>query len=334
MTGKTLVLAPGRYSALQIENTQNMTILCEPGAWIGREDDAFAGGAAIWIKNADGIHVEGCHIQRTNRGIELTDTVDATIVNNSFSGHCMFIQAHSVENNPLNGVSGKITIGENVMFYTDCAGGSSHGIYLSGDLVGHCDVVNNRILRFSHSGHGIKFGCNKGLIEGNEVRGLDGRSSPPLDLMEGGEIVVRNNIFQIGPIRENSDLVRAGRSGRRDQGGSWEAEVHNLLFENNIWIIDGGSQIKQCWLTSQVPGTITLRNETFVGLVSPKGCNSYGDDPMGWRAVWDDPVNNPEPPKSAREAITPYLTIEGVTFFDDRVAAGLPSYEEQLDNRH
>ena len=98
-------------------------------------------------------------------------------------------------------------IADNIFFKTG-SNEFSHGLYLSGNLGGQCNLLRNRMLRFSSSGHGFKLGCAGGLIESNELLMLDGAASPPIDIFTGGDWVVRDNTIQIGPNRENSQAVR------------------------------------------------------------------------------------------------------------------------------
>ena len=216
------------------------------------------------------------------------------------------------------------------LYRSDCSGDNSHAIYLSGQLAGPCEVINNRILGTSHSGHALKLGCNSGLVEGNEVRMLDGRGAPPVDLVSGGGWVFRDNLFQSGPNATNSGFFNNAVAERRNRGGTWEPAVHDLLLEGNTHIVDAGLETKRCFMASKSPGSITLRGETFIGFTAENGCGQ--GDKLGYAAPWFDPLTDPEPTADERAPLSSYerFSEENTTWFADRAAAGRPSYEEQL----
>ena len=326
LDGKTIVLAPGRYKKLRIKNAKNVTILCEPGAWFGRlESEQIGGGISMTLSNADGARIEGCHFQRNSRGIALGDTVTATIVNNSFSNHVMHLQAHSAKNNPNNALgTGQILIADNLFFGTLGKRIYSHGLYLSGGLGGNCEIIGNRMLRFSSLGNGLKLGCAKGLVEDNQVLMLDGSGSVALDIVKGGEWVVRSNVFQSGPNRDNSNMASLAVSKRRDRGGVWEPERHDTQFLNNTWILDGGEK-KGCVLKGRSPGPISFDGDRLVGFQSTCGKAS---DVLGVNVVWSD-VEQPRPKLMDGEPLLESARVVDLIQFKTRNQAGMKPYRDQ-----
>ncbi|MEM7225892.1 MAG: right-handed parallel beta-helix repeat-containing protein [Pseudomonadota bacterium] len=327
LDGKTIVLAPGHHKTLRFKKVKNLTILCEPGAWFGEPDDnPRAGGAAIKLVQGDGLRVEGCHFQNMSRGIELNDTITATIKNNSFANHNMHIQIHSAGKNPDNALgTGRIVIDDNVFFGTQGHREYAHGMYLSGGLNSSCEITNNRMLRFSDLGNGLKLGCARGLVENNEVLMLDGAGSVVLDIIKGGDWDVRNNVFQSGPNRDNSNLASLAVATRRKNGGVWNPEHHDTRFQNNTWILDGGVK-KGCVMKSRSPGSITFERDRLVGFHSTCGKKT---DVLGINAPWVD-VSQPRSDFQKGEPLLEAAKTPGLQRFESRAQAGLKPYEQQV----
>ena len=81
--------------------------------------------------------------------------------------------------------------------------GFAHGMYLgtSVDLF----VIRNSIVRSNHDdGHLVKSRAKQNIIECNTIAGLNGLNSFAIDLPQGGDATVRNNVIEQGPMINNS----------------------------------------------------------------------------------------------------------------------------------
>ena len=331
-----IVLAPGLHADIELENAVNATLIAEPGAWLGSPDGEWSSRPAIRLGGkrgwCDGVSILGLLIQNRGRGIDADwGTITFTVQGCAFSNNGMHIQAHSAERNPENALGTAVTLIDDCVFFKTGNKEFSHGIYLSGNLGGRAVITNNRMLRFGSGGHGFKVGTASALIENNQILMLDGFGSPPIDIVTGGDYVIRNNVIQAGPRRDNSEMVRIATSKRRavvQSGGVWEPPVHNTLLEGNTYIFDGG-EAKSGVVNSLSPGPITVRNET---LVNVRGGLAKFPDPLGITNPWVFPAANPRPSSSLAKPLSEAenVTIENSTTFATREEAGLPPYEEQI----
>ena len=71
----------------------------------------------------------------------------------------------------------------------------------------HLIVRRSQILSSKDEGHEIKSRARTTTIEDNEIGSLLGRDSRAIDLPNGGNITIRNNIIQKGPNSLNPDLI-------------------------------------------------------------------------------------------------------------------------------
>ncbi len=135
---------------------------------------------------------------------------------------------------------------------------------------------------------------------------------------------MRDNVFQSGPNRDNSNMASLAVAGRRDRGGVWEPEDHDIQFQNNTWILDGGEK-KGCVLKGRSPGPIAFDGDRLVGFRSTCGKAS---DVLGVNVLWAD-VSQPRPALKDGEPLLEAANVVGLKRFETRDQAGLRSYLDQ-----
>ncbi len=245
----TVVLAPGLYYQAAIIRTSNITIRGEPGAHI--LGVAAEGKAALVIKSSgvviDGIECSNISVRDKNGACIRIEGTDLTVRNVFF---------HDNEEAILGGVGGTVLI-ENSRFEKNGYGGQAHGIYVS-RKVDTLVFRNNRILRTKGKGHDLKSRSQRTIIENNVFAGLDGQNSRALDLPNGGEVVIRDNVFEKGPNSDNWDMIGLALEA---QGTGFNV-INQTLIEGNTFIFDypDGAVFR-----SLSTGEIIFRNNVVIG---------------------------------------------------------------------
>lgn len=289
--GETILLAAGEYRQPVTIDVPRLNIIGEPGA---RFTGTAKGGKAFFVIKAEGVSIAGieCSDVRVPDG----------------NGACIRLQAsnltvresyfHDNEMHILGGTPGGRVLIENNRFGSTLPGPRNHGVYIS---KGVAELIfrGNFMLGAGHSGHDIKCGASRCVIEDNVIAGLEAPNGRALDFMCGGDIVVRHNVIEKGPRSENRDIVGLAGEFSKEQ---CTAPVHQALFEGNRFIFDvpegePGQLVKR----SNLPGPVTLRDNVFVAMTKGVGTDSKEQD-----MEWTDGGGN--------------------RFFDNRIAAGLPPF--------
>ena len=87
----------------------------------------------------------------------------------------------------------------------------------------------------THIGHHVKSRAQLTVIERSKFTdGLDGTASYHIDVPFGGDVVIRNNIFQKGPKTDNrTTAIALGFEGVKN-------DTRSLVIENNAFHSDVG----------------------------------------------------------------------------------------------
>ena len=247
-----IVLAPGIYRQGAVVDVPNLTIRGEPGAhlrgWPVR-------GKAALVVTADDVVIDG--IECSN--ITVPDQNGACIRIEAANLTVRNVYFHDNQEGILGGAGGTLLV-ENSRFERNGFGGRAHGVYISRKVESFV-FRNNRILETTGAGHGFKSRAQQTIIENNVIASLDGHDSRAIDIPNGGDVVIRGNIFQKGPNSENHDMI--GLALEEFNGGFHP--LNKTLIENNIFIFDRPEgQV----LRSESPGEIVFHNNTVIGASS------------------------------------------------------------------
>ena len=245
----TIVLAPGLYYQAAIVSTPNITIRGEPGAHM--TGVAAEGKAALVIKSSgvvvDGIECSNISVRDRNGACIRIEGADLTVRNVHF---------HDNEEGVLGGVGGTVVI-ENSRIEQNGYGGQAHGVYIS-EKVDTFIFRNNQIVRTKGKGHDLKSRAQRTIIKNNIFAGLDGENSRAIDLPNGGDVVIRGNVFEKGPNSDNRDMIGLALEAPRAGSNS----INQTLIEGNLFIFD---RPKSMVLRSISTGEIIFRDNIVVG---------------------------------------------------------------------
>ena len=245
----TIVLAPGLYYQAAIVTTPNITIRGEPGAHM--TGVAAEGKAALVIKSSgvvvDGIECSNISVPDRNGACIRIEGADLTIRNVYF---------HDNEEGILGGVGGTVLI-EGSRIEQNGYGGQAHGVYIL-QSVDTFLFRDNQVLRTKGKGHDLKSRAQQTIIENNIFAGLDGENSRAIDLPNGGDVVIRDNVFEKGPNSDNRDMIGLALEARKAGSNS----INQTLIEGNLFIFD---HPKSMVFRSISTGEIIFRDNMVVG---------------------------------------------------------------------
>jgi len=214
---------------------------------------AVGGKAALIVApKADNVQVVGHECSR----IRVADRNGACIRLESSNLVVRDVHFHDNQQGILGGGRGGRVVIEESLFQRNGHGGQAHQIYIS-KRVDELIVRNNRILSTKGSGHAVKSRAARTLIEGNLIAGLDGVESRSLDVPNGGELVVRNNVLVKGAASENWDVISIAKEAKR----YGLHEKNSILVERNTIVFEKEGVV----FTSDSPAKIVFRDNVVMG---------------------------------------------------------------------
>jgi hypothetical protein len=270
LPGDQVVLAAGVYAEGAVIGTPGLVLRGEPGAHL--RGHAAEGKAALVVK-AKGVLIEGIEcseiaVRDKNGACIRIEGDDLTVRNVHF---------HDNQQGILSGPGGGVLLVEGSLFERNGFGGQAHGVYI-GLPVETFVFRNNRVLATTGAGHGLKSRARRTIVEHNVIAGLDGQDSRAIDLPDGGEVVIRDNVLQKGPNSENRQMIGLALEGSLH-------EVNETLIEGNLLLFDtvppgllqdwgqavGLLSPKGAVLNSKSPGSVILQGNTIVGALEIGG---------------------------------------------------------------
>ncbi|MBR9912407.1 MAG: hypothetical protein GYB33_18865 [Gammaproteobacteria bacterium] len=219
--GSIIQLGAGIFNEAATLEANNVQILAEPGAVVFGK--ATADKAALLILG-NNTFISGleCHsiAVRNDNGVCVRLEGSGLTLDNVYFHHSQ---------GGLLGAGGGDIVVQNSRFEDMGDGAFFHSIYaLSG--VNSLKVHNTVLLNTHTEGHEIKSRARHTEITSSIVAAPTSRDSRLVDIPNGGNLVLKNNVFIEGPNSENADLFSWGVEGFKHQGG--------ILIEDNLIISD------------------------------------------------------------------------------------------------
>ena len=264
LPGDQVVLASGVYAEGAIIGTREVVLRGEPGAHL--RGHAVEGKAALVVKAA-GVLIEGIECS----GIAVRDNNGACIRIEGDDLTVRDVHFHDNQQGILSGPGGGVLLVEDSLFERNGFGGQAHGVYV-GRPVETFVFRNNRVLATTGAGHGLKSRARRTIVEGSIIAGLDGQDSRAIDLPEGGEVEIRNNVLQKGPNSDNGEMIGLALEGPLH-------DANQALIEGNLMLFDtlptgivpslgqalGLMPARGTLIHSESPGPVVVRDNTIVG---------------------------------------------------------------------
>ena len=301
LPGDQIILAPGIYREGATISTPELVLRGERGAHL--RGHAVEGKAALVVKAA-GVLIEGIECSeiavRDNNGACIRIEGDDLTVRN--------VHFHDNQQGILSGPGGGVLLVEESLFERNGFGGQAHGVYI-GATIETFVFRSNRVLATTGAGHGVKSRARRTIIENNVIAGLDGQDSRAIDVPDGGEVEIRNNVLQKGPNSDNAQMIGLALEGPLHEANQALIEGNLLLFDTlptgfvqSLGRALGLMPAKGTVIHSASPGPVVLRNNVIVGAreighgVSEQGNQSYRSRPEAGLPSFPELPEAPELP--------------------------------------
>ena len=247
--GDVVTLRPGIYEDGAIVRASGLTIRAEAGAHM---HGGVTDGKAALVVKGDNTTIEGLECSEISVGSN-----GACIRLEGRNLVLRHVYFHNSEMGILSGIGRGQVIIEDSRFEDmhGAAGTLGHSIY-----IGKVDLLvfrRNQVLRTAGQGHGVKSRARKTVIEGNIIASLGAPQSRAIDIPNGGQAIIRQNVIEQGPGADNNDLI-----GIALEDGLHADVDHSTAIRENIVICDRPS----CVLVREnSPGAILVSANRFVG---------------------------------------------------------------------
>lgn len=221
--GDTVVIQPGKYAQSGVLRSNGVTII---GRNVHLSGQAVEGKAALVIRGND-VTIEGLEVS----DIIVPDGNGAAIRQ---EGTNLTLRDVYFHNNQMGILTqrdtGILTIEDSVLESNGYPGGAfGHNIYAQGKML---RFVHSKSLGARHEGHEIKSRAAKTVIEDSIIASLDSNDSRCIDVPNAGEIIIRNNLIQMGPRSTNFDVIGIGLED------VVKHEPRTAIITDNIFVLD------------------------------------------------------------------------------------------------
>ncbi|NIB43111.1 right-handed parallel beta-helix repeat-containing protein [Pseudomaricurvus alkylphenolicus] len=243
--GSLIQIGAGAYNEAAVLKADNVKLIASPGAVIFGK--AAKGKAAIVTKGRN-IYIDGleCH------SVKVADRNGACIRMEKGSLSLNRVYFHHAQSGVLQTPGAGELVVENSRFENLGDNPYAHAIYSSGSKL----IVRNSVfLNQRGGGHEIKSRSKYTEITGSVIAASIGDDSRLVDIPNGGDVIMRDNVFVEGVASQNADLF------------SWSVEkskyTGDVIIENNIIVSD--KPVANLLSTGDEPELTRIENNVVVG---------------------------------------------------------------------
>lgn len=251
-SGGLVIIGPGVYRQGGVIRAHGVTVSGRRGTHIL---GAVTEGKAAFVVKGDNTTIQGLECS----GITNADGNGACIRAEGRNLTVRKVYFHDSDEGILGGRDiGTVTV-EQSRFERLGLDGYAHGIY-----IGFTDALvirSSQFIRSKSEGHEIKSRAARTVIENSLVASMDGRDSRLIDIPNGGEIVIRNNVLAMGPNSANPQAIGIGHEVRTSEFGPHAR--NSTLIEGNVILLERQGE-NQLIDAPNVPFPI-VRGNTIVG---------------------------------------------------------------------
>ncbi|TQV76230.1 right-handed parallel beta-helix repeat-containing protein [Denitrobaculum tricleocarpae] len=249
--GDQLHIETGDYREGAVLTANSVTITAAEGAAL--RDTAVEGKAALVILGNDTV-IEGLECS----GINVPDYNGACIRLRGRNLTLRNVHFHDSQQGLLSGGEVGEVIVEDSVFERLGAIGRAHAIYMSGG--DHLIVRDSRLVSSRDEGHEIKSRARKTTIENSIIGSELGRDSRTIDLPNGGEITIVNNVIQKGPNSANPDMIGIALEKEKKQHPQG-----NILIRGNTLIMDRPGRVLHSLVPVEMTGNAIVAGSPHTG---------------------------------------------------------------------
>ncbi|MEO0425291.1 MAG: right-handed parallel beta-helix repeat-containing protein [Pseudomonadota bacterium] len=261
--GDTIRLAPGLYGECANKIKPSIAVIGDiaPDGTRATFNTACAGKGAFNFSSSQFL-LEGVQIQ----DIAVSDNNGACVrlqprAQTSQVAHLRNVICLRSENGVMGGVGPEgALIVEGSLLIGNGKDGRAHGIYVN---KGREVILRDSIVHSTQgSGHSVKVGAHRFIVESSIVAALNGQNSRGIDYYGGGVLRVVDSVLQQGPNSSNHDIIGLAQEGRRLNLG-----VPHAAYVSDSWFIyDDPDRCCRWLLSGRETGEVVLENNTFVAI--------------------------------------------------------------------
>jgi Ca2+-binding RTX toxin-like protein len=258
--GDVLAVQAGTYTNDFATITKDITIQAVGGVAKLVATVAPPNGKAILITRSDvtiqGLEFTGAKVPDGNGAGIRFEGGNLTILDSHF---------HHNQDGLLGGSypDGTITIRRSEFGHNGAGDGKTHGIYV-GKIKSL--VIEDSYFHDTRVGHEIKSRAIETVIRNSRIQDEDGTTSYSIDLPNGGNALLENNVIQQGAKSQNPAMVHFGGEGTPYAGSS-------LVMTDNV-VINNLSSVSAKLLLNQTTYGATISGTDVFGLAANQIANS------------------------------------------------------------
>ena len=252
--GDTIQVAAGTYTNQYAQIPKNITL-----EGVGGMVNMVSTGL---IPNGKAIFITSGNIMINNFEFSGAKVYDANGAGIRYEGGNLVLNKcyfHNNEDGLLGGSwpTGTLTINNSEFAYNGRGDGQTHNLYI-GKIANL--TVDNSYFHDANVGHEIKSRALTTTIKNSRIYDLNGTASYSIDLPNGGNSVIQNNVIEQGPLSQNPIIVSYGVEGNLNPSTSLLVIGNTIL---NDKISSSSLVLKN---TTTTPAQIT--SNSFFGLTS------------------------------------------------------------------
>ena len=210
-----------------IEGVGGVAKIVDPTYYAGGKAAIVTGGQNILLRNLD---ISGITVPDGNGAGVRYDQGTLTLDN---------VHLHGNQNGILGAAdaNGTITITNSEIDHNGTSAGNTHNIYI-GDIAQF--TLTNSYVHDANVGHEVKSRAENNTITGNRILDNSGTSSYSIDLPNGGNATITNNVIEQGANNQNHVVNAYGEEGSLHAGTT-------VTFSNNEVVNDDPNGAGPLW---------------------------------------------------------------------------------------
>lgn len=225
--GDTVQVSAGTYKNQYAIINKDLTFTAVGGRVKLESSGNIPNGKAIFVigegnsspdVTINGFDFSGAKVNDKNgAGIRLT-TGNLTLNNNGFY------------NNEMGVLTGNLGEGSVTINNSEFASAENHNLY-----IGRIEklTVDGSYFHDAKKGHELKSRADNNIIKNSRIFDNNSTASYSIDLAEGGNATIENNVIQQGPNSPNSTIISYGAEGNLNPGTNFVIKNNDIVNEKN-----------------------------------------------------------------------------------------------------
>jgi len=221
--GDLIQIGAGTYQQALIVRADDVTVVGIGHVVI---EKASAEGKAAIITKGNNIHIKNIEC----RYIEVRDNNGACVRQEGKGLTLTHVYFHHSQQGLLAGRRSGTVLIEDSRFEQLGLNGRAHGIYVNGDTL---IIRNSLVIAAKSQGHEVKSRAAETIIENSVIASLSATDSRLIDIPNGGVLVIKKSILQMGVNSSNQDLIGYGLEKRAHTINRVELTDNLIVMERN-----------------------------------------------------------------------------------------------------